>query len=645
MLSSGFRHPPRILVWLIGAMTVVPLVTLLWLGWRIVDQDRILEQQQIRQRVERGADLLIAGLERAIAASSERLAAGVRDWPGGAVVVAADSGDVDVYPRGRVAYLPGAPALPEAAPSTFAAGEALEFRDRDLAGAARVFGELTRSGTASIRAGALLRLGRTLRKAGRVDEALTTYARLGSVDDVAIGGVPAGLAAIYARCSLLADERRSGELRTEASALLRQLHEARWRLSAPVYALYSTDAARWMGNEQPAARGEETLAQAVAVVAANTFPLERRSTARRDVVDVHGQPFAVLSQSTGTGGRALVASRSFVEREWLTGLQAIAVEQHLAFELRSASGTPLFGAIASNGQPALTRSAAETALPWTLAVAATLPAPEDRAFAMRRRWLVAGLFVLVAMALVAGYVIVRAVNRELAVAREQSDFVAAVSHEFRTPLTTLRQFTDMLREHAQLDDERRRLAYDAQSRATDRLTRLVESLLDFGRMEAGMRSYSLEPHDGGALVEKIVADFRSEPAASRHAIEFAERTSCRIDVDQEAIARALRNLLDNAVKYSPDPAPIEVGVARQNGHVRIRVRDRGIGIPSHERRAIFAKFHRGGEARTRGIKGTGIGLAMVDEIVRAHRGRVEVESEPGKGSTFTIVLPAPGTDG
>lgn len=113
-----------------------------------------------------------------------------------------------------------------------------------------------------------------------------------------------------------------------------------------------------------------------------------------------------------------------------------------------------------------------------------------------------------------------------------------------------------------------------------------------------------------------------------------------MDTDSEALSRAVWNLLDNAVKYSPNHRAVEVGLSRQDGSVRIAVRDHGLGIPAHEQRAIFTKFQRGEQARTQGIKGTGIGLAMVNEIVNAHHGRVDVESEPGKGGTFTIVLPA-----
>jgi signal transduction histidine kinase len=188
-----------------------------------------------------------------------------------------------------------------------------------------------------------------------------------------------------------------------------------------------------------------------------------------------------------------------------------------------------------------------------------------------------------------------------------------------------------------LDADRRRVCYEAQSRATDRLTRLVESLLDFGRMEAGKHRYQFEPRDCGELVRNVVEDFRGQ--ITGYEIEFQGNGAAQVESDGESLSRAVWNLLDNAVKYSPDQRTVQVDIHRGDDTVSISVRDHGIGVPDHERTAIFSKFHRGEQARKRGIKGTGIGLAMVDQIVRAHRGRVEVESEPGKGSTFTIVLP------
>jgi signal transduction histidine kinase len=339
----------------------------------------------------------------------------------------------------------------------------------------------------------------------------------------------------------------------------------------------------------------------------------------------------------------LAALPGFVDAEWLPPASAIAAQQHVRIALGALSG----GA-------KVIRTAAETSLPWPVAVVAD--GAVDTAYVQKRRLLVAGFVLLLSMAVAAGFLIFRAVSRELAVARLQSDFVAAVSHEFRTPLTALRQFTDMLRDNAALPAERRALCYEAQARATDRLTRLVESLLDFGRMEAGSRPYRFECCDCADLARRTVDEFRGGAQADGYDIVFAGPPTCLrperdegvprgpggppyIDADPEALSRALWNLLDNAVKYSADSRAVEVALQSHNGTVAISVRDNGIGIQAHERHSIFGRFHRGEQARKLGIKGTGIGLAMVDHIVRAHHGHVEVESRPGEGSTFTIVLP------
>jgi signal transduction histidine kinase len=239
-----------------------------------------------------------------------------------------------------------------------------------------------------------------------------------------------------------------------------------------------------------------------------------------------------------------------------------------------------------------------------------------------------------------GYVIVRARAREMAVARLQSDFVTAVSHEFRTPLTALIQFNDLLEASADLPPEKKRAYLHAQRRATERLQRLVESLLDFGRMEAGRRMYAMEPLDAALLVRDVVADFQRQTETRGLTIHFAsDAAEQRVDADPEALARAIWNLLDNAVKYSGDSRDIHVAVRGGGSGVAITVRDQGIGIPAAEQSRIFQKFTRGAAASSKRIRGTGVGLAMVQHIVAGHRGTLNVESIEGQGSTFMIVLP------
>jgi signal transduction histidine kinase len=631
VLSERQTRPSLRLIALITAVTVVPLFILVWLGWRLLEQDRALEQQQVQQRVERAADLVVAALRQKLTSVEQQLESGGADWPDGVVVVDFRNDGVHVQ-SGRVAYLPAVTALPEAPSSVFAEGERREFVERAPASAASSYQLLIASPNRAVAAGALVRLGRTLSKTGRSDEARATYKRLTTFDDVAVGGVPSSLAGTYALGRLLHEQGREPELRQLGDAFRNDLLGGRWAITAPVYRLYAKDAVEWGGGASKSP-DSEMFAEAVSTLWLRwiSVPSAMRPAANRETVTAADQTLTVLARTVGGSYRTAIATPAAVEALWLTASDSIARAHHVQVDVQ-ASG-------ALEGSQAR-RSPADSALPWTLSISTMQPPPEQSAFAFRRYSLIAGFALLLAMAAMAGYLIIRAVDRELAVARMQSEFVATVSHEFRTPLTTLRQFTDMLREQPSLSAERRSIAYNAQSRATDRLTRLVESMLDFGRMEAGAHKYRLESRDCTALVRRIVDDYSSVARSSGHTVAFAGNGATTVDGDEEALSTAIRNLLDNAVKYSPQAQPVDVAVQRRNGDVFISVQDHGMGIPPHEQRQIFTKFHRGEQARSRGIRGTGIGLAVVHEIVKAHRGRVELESSPGAGSTFTIVLPA-----
>ena len=175
---------------------------------------------------------------------------------------------------------------------------------------------------------------------------------------------------------------------------------------------------------------------------------------------------------------------------------------------------------------------------------------------------------------------------------------------------------------------------------------MVESLLDFGRMEAGRRTYQMEETSAAELTSQVVAEFREHIPPAGQRIELLApapgngSNGFSIRADREAIALALRNLLDNAVKYSPETSTVRVSVESDGVLTSISVADQGAGIPAAEQRDIFRKFVRGTAARALNVKGTGIGLAIADHIVKAHGGRLEVVSMPGHGSRFTIVLPA-----
>jgi signal transduction histidine kinase len=234
----------------------------------------------------------------------------------------------------------------------------------------------------------------------------------------------------------------------------------------------------------------------------------------------------------------------------------------------------------------------------------------------------------------------RVTTREMMLARQQSDFVSAVSHEFRTPLTSMRHLTDLLVRDGIPSEVRKEQYYGLLANETERLHRMVEGLLSFGRIEAGAYAWRLEPADVGEMVYGIVDEFRKDPAADGREIVMEVVSSLpSARVDREALSRALWNLLENAAKYSDPGKAIRVFVRKQQDSLLVGVEDEGVGIPASEREKIFHKFVRGADAKRTGIRGVGIGLALVQRIIEAHGGSVRVKSEPGRGSTFTLIIP------
>jgi signal transduction histidine kinase len=289
---------------------------------------------------------------------------------------------------------------------------------------------------------------------------------------------------------------------------------------------------------------------------------------------------------------------------------------------------------------AAVRPAAESQLPWTLFVSGGALNPPGTGLPESQRYLLLGMGVMILFLVAGTYFIARAIRREMEVSRMQSDFVSAVSHEFRSPLTSIRQLSEILELGRVPSDERRQVYYATLVRETQRLQRLVEALLNFGRMEAGARAYRFEEIEAASLVHRVAGEFEAQLAAGRRIELHGPEATCAVNADPDALSVVLRNLLDNALKYSPEHPAIWVRWGMEREHVAIQVRDEGLGITAAERRAIFRKFVRGTAAATANVKGSGVGLAMVKHIIAAHHGEIRVDSTPGLGSTFTVVLPA-----
>jgi signal transduction histidine kinase len=234
----------------------------------------------------------------------------------------------------------------------------------------------------------------------------------------------------------------------------------------------------------------------------------------------------------------------------------------------------------------------------------------------------------------------RNISREMKLAKLKSDFVANVSHELRTPLALIRLYAETLELGRLTSKEKYQEYFRIIREESERLTALINNILDFSRIEAGRKEYEFKETNLAELVRNTLDSYRFQ--IEQNGFAFEEKISNDVPpvtVDREAIARSLLNLVNNALKYSKDQKYIGVSLYRTNGSVNLEVQDRGIGIAPAEQEKIFEKFYRCGDPLVHNIKGSGLGLSLVRHIARAHGGDVKVESAPEKGSKFIIALP------
>jgi two-component system, OmpR family, phosphate regulon sensor histidine kinase PhoR len=250
-----------------------------------------------------------------------------------------------------------------------------------------------------------------------------------------------------------------------------------------------------------------------------------------------------------------------------------------------------------------------------------------------------GSVALVLVILSAGVVLLlRDVSREARTNRARSELVSSVSHELKTPITLVRLYSETLLRHPGFSNEDRLGFYRIIARESTRLGRLIDQVLTFSRVERGAQVYHFEEGDLASVVTGVLEDYREYLEHAGFSLRQTVPDAVPpVRFDGAAISQALLNLLDNAVKYSGKSRDIGVHIAVDSGQVAVEVEDRGVGISASERERIFDRFYRLPNGSGKG--GYGLGLFLVRHIMEAHGGRAEVESEPGCGSRFRLVLP------
>jgi signal transduction histidine kinase len=278
--------------------------------------------------------------------------------------------------------------------------------------------------------------------------------------------------------------------------------------------------------------------------------------------------------------------------------------------------------------------------PWTLKLFPADPGlfrallhPQDGIFLY--------IFIVIVVLLACGlFFTLHAVNNELNLSRMKSYFMSTVSHEFKSPLTSIRQMAEMLVRNRVPSQERKANYYTTILQQSERLSHLIDNILDFTKMEGGYKVFRFEKAHIAPAVKNIVELFREITAGSGFQIRLAIPEHLpEMIFDKEAIEQMVYNLIDNAFKYSRESKVIDVQLISEGSNIIISVQDYGVGIRKEDQEKIFSRFYRAGEELSQNVKGSGIGLAIVKQIVAAHHGEITVESSPGKGSKFSVKLP------
>ena len=253
----------------------------------------------------------------------------------------------------------------------------------------------------------------------------------------------------------------------------------------------------------------------------------------------------------------------------------------------------------------------------------------------------AGATVLVLLVLLFGIALtIRATDREARLAQAKSNFVANVSHELKTPLSLLSLFSEILELGRVNSEEKKTEYYRIMRHESLRLNKVIDNILDFSKIEAGRKTYNFAEGDMAEVIDNVLSSYRYQIVNSG----FDIQTNIQPDlpsvlIDRDAMAQAISNLVDNAIKYSGEVKQLSIKTETLGSDLSIEIADRGIGIPRAEQAKVFEKFYRVGNGLVHDVKGSGLGLSLVKHIIESHKGTISVESDVGKGSRFTILLP------
>jgi signal transduction histidine kinase len=648
MRAQGHRR--QVVLFLVAVL--LPCVLLMMLGARLLRQERELAEKRVadeqRRLVGEIRQKLLATLE-AIKLQQAAAGASPARAPNVALVARLANGRVDLpWERSHAADQFRRLRAEEEFAARIAEAEQEELVAKNAArAAARYEQALAAARHPAQEAYARLLLARALGKGGQPAAAVAQYRRvLSASSDVADEhAVPL---AFYAASRLLETDAAA----SRAAILDRvraELDADAWMAPAEAYLLRELADALAKG---PAASLDAAAEEAQRRISERIRSIEQSLALQNDFPNL---PLARAAGGTRQAEPLWVLFGSETPPAWLVGV-APPLGPSKAAVLVAVEAQPVFHAVlestASDGWRATLWP--ESSAPAEAAVERLGPsfpnlriqtvlradAAPGRQLDLQRRFYLVILLVVGSMTLFGAYILWWDVRRELRLAELRSQFVSSVSHELKTPLTAIRMFAETLRLGRAADPQAQAEYLETIVNESERLTRLLNNVLDFSKIEQGRKIYRPEPTSLPAVVETAARamHYPLEQQGFTLRLEIEENLP-RVLADADALEQAILNLLSNAVKYSGESRAIDLRLCARDGHAVIQVTDHGIGIPEKERARIFEKFYRVPTPENRRIPGTGLGLTLVEHIARAHGGRVEVESAPGRGSTFSLCIP------
>jgi signal transduction histidine kinase len=534
--------------------------------------------------------------------------------------------------------------------------ETAEFRRKDLDEAVRLYREAAATARQPAkRAAATNGLARVLVKSGRTEQAVSQYEvlleRYGGLRDE--DGVPFARYALHQLMRIRAHDPTSvvGPL----VALLSRLESGKEPLTDQTEPLLR-DVEDWLKRNPGIAAANERIPRQIGVLrsrlafvtrdARNIEFFQSKDPASFPMLDLG--PFGAVAGEVAGSPRLYVVHRTG-NRPDIVGFE-VKLEQLRSALLERAARTPtkteMEVGIVPRGDPhyadgsmAVLRDLSPLVPGWRVSIRPRDPGIASRYMA-RQRWIYGTMLALLVAGMVLGVVLVmRDLSRERRLSQLRTDFVANVTHELKTPLTSIRMFAETLQLGRTSSEAERQESLDVIVSETRRLSRLINTVLDFSKIERGQKQYRMADVNVSEVVRSALNTLKYSLEEQGFTLEADIEPGVKAAADADALEQAVLNLVDNAVKYSHRNRWVRIGLSSRDDLVYLRVTDRGIGIPEGEHERIFEKFYRSRAVNEEDAGGAGLGLTVVQHIVAAHGGRIEVESTVGEGSSFTIVLP------